>query len=368
MSVAIEDGVRLARPGVQHRPAPAAGTGCTARCNSHALAMTGIVALLGLPFLLIASLATEAPIALPAAVAVGYLAVAQALDRGRHRLADRLARAITVALLAAAALLLANLAANPTVASAFALLLALAFPAVPPIMASAFGHGHTGVPEAAPAAVRDAGDPGVEPSVVRSCDEAARIAAPRFGCEANARPPAPGAAAEGEGPARRSSDATLPLLDTDVVEAARFVLRLLEREAVERGLALRLRAPLAAHASCGVRACRQILINLVGSAIRQAEGATCISLDIRPSRGAVLLRVTDDGIRPGHDEHGTVAGPHGCGALARDRLGLAILEEVVDENGGSLLISNARGSGPAVEVRLPAASAARLARPDLRLT
>ncbi len=156
-----------------------------------------------------------------------------------------------------------------------------------------------------------------------------------------------------------------------MLEATRFVLRLLEREAGERGLSLHLDAPLAARAACGVRACRQILINLLGSAIRQAEGATRISLDIRPSRGAVLLRVTDDALRPSNDENGMAPGPHGRGgALARDRLGLAVLEEVVDENGGSLLISNGPGGRFAVEVRLPAGGAAstRPAGPDLRPT
>ncbi len=146
MSVAIEDGVRLARPGVQHRNVRATRAASPARSDSGALAATGMIALLGLPFLLIASLATQAPIALPAALAIGYLAVAQAIHHGRRRLAARLERAITVAMLAAAALLLANLVAHPVASSALAFLLALAFPAMPPIMATALRTGRATLP------------------------------------------------------------------------------------------------------------------------------------------------------------------------------------------------------------------------------
>ncbi|MGH6925504.1 MAG: hypothetical protein ACRED5_17390 [Propylenella sp.] len=70
------------------------------RVTARALACSGLVALLGLPLLMLASVALGAPLAPPAAIALGYLAIAYALSSRRPRSAAALNALVLAGLVA----------------------------------------------------------------------------------------------------------------------------------------------------------------------------------------------------------------------------------------------------------------------------
>ncbi|MYZ50482.1 ATP-binding protein [Rhizobiales bacterium L72] len=145
----------------------------------------------------------------------------------------------------------------------------------------------------------------------------------------------------------------------DAVAAIRFACRLLSREALERGIALELDMCPRAMAACDERTCRQVLLNVLGNAVKHAHGATKVTLSVRPARGAISIRISDDGIGLTDEECRTLRQAYRRGASATAEgsgLGLAIVQELIDENGGSLLISRGSEGGLSVEVRLPAAA------------
>lgn len=100
---------------------------------------------------------------------------------------------------------------------------------------------------------------------------------------------------------------------------------------------------------------RQILINLVGNALRYAPGEVLVQI-AADARG-IALRVVDHG--PGLPErvrahlYEPMAGGHARGA----GLGLAIVKRLVEGLGGSIAVESAPGAGTSWRVQLPTAAA-----------
>jgi len=79
-------------------PSPAAATSTRDALTARAMAGAGLAAILGLPLLLLSSLALGAPLAIPAAIASGYLAISHALASNRPRRAALISGFVLAAL------------------------------------------------------------------------------------------------------------------------------------------------------------------------------------------------------------------------------------------------------------------------------
>ncbi|MYZ48366.1 hypothetical protein, partial [Propylenella binzhouense] len=163
MTLAIEDGVnghvsrsgsaRRRSGGALRRAAPA-----LAEAEIAALVTTGLAGLFALPFLLLLSIGSEAPVAVPAAIAVANLGVAHAARTGHARLANRIGLAMLAGYVAASAMLLPGVFAGANLTAFAGLFAALLFAGLPSILVLARASGAPAAAEAARPADRAGGD------------------------------------------------------------------------------------------------------------------------------------------------------------------------------------------------------------------
>jgi PAS domain S-box-containing protein len=120
------------------------------------------------------------------------------------------------------------------------------------------------------------------------------------------------------------------------------------------------------------RRLRQVLINLVGNAIKftPADGKVVLSTREVPQSGAIAIEISDTGIgiSPEHLERVTEPFWQADSSLSRTHqgtgLGLAISKRLVELHGATLAITSERGVGTTVTLELPAE---RLIQPRLAL-
>ena len=146
-----------------------------------------------------------------------------------------------------------------------------------------------------------------------------------------------------------------------VAEAVDAALRLIRPRAEEAGIRLRVEIaselpPLYAEH----RAVRQILLNLVGNAVKfsNRDGDITIDAGLLPD-GGLRLRVSDTGIGIAADHLPLVLKPFGQVETALSRqhggvgLGLPLSKRLAELHGGTLEIISTPGLGTTVEVRFP---------------
>jgi signal transduction histidine kinase len=108
---------------------------------------------------------------------------------------------------------------------------------------------------------------------------------------------------------------------------------------------------------------RQILINLLGNAIKFTPQEGAVDLVLDEEEGAILLTVRDTGIGISEDDLRRVLQPfHQVDSSLHRRhdgtgLGLTISERLVRLHGGTLTLESRLGVGTSVTVRLPRSSA-----------
>jgi len=154
----------------------------------------------------------------------------------------------------------------------------------------------------------------------------------------------------------------------DVAELARVTMTQLSTQATGRGISLRLDAKPGTPLAWADRdRVAQVLVNLLDNAIKYSRerGRVTVSVAPDPSTGAVLVRVTDQGIGiPAEDL------PHigrrfyrvdKARARRRDRdrrsgsgLGLSIATALVEAHDGQLTVKSREGGGTTVSFDLPA--------------
>jgi signal transduction histidine kinase len=157
----------------------------------------------------------------------------------------------------------------------------------------------------------------------------------------------------------------LNVSDVDLAQLVSDTVLPLEQHARAQGVALEL-APALANAQ--VRADRikvaQIVLNLVGNAIKFSAGRGRIRIALEDAGDCVILRVSDQGIgiaerdRARIFESFTQVDSSNTRLFGGSGLGLAISKKLVELHGGTIWVDSELGSGSTFSVRLPKAGPA----------
>ena len=150
--------------------------------------------------------------------------------------------------------------------------------------------------------------------------------------------------------------------ELDVAEVLAGSARLLENMAAEGGIALSVDVPdpppgLVADR----RALRQVVLNLLGNAIKFTPRGGCVELSARAEpNGGLAIAVRDTGIGIAQADIATALAPFGQidNPMTRGKpgtgLGLPIVKALVEMHGGSLSLQSEPGKGTTVAARFPA--------------
>jgi hypothetical protein len=150
---------------------------------------------------------------------------------------------------------------------------------------------------------------------------------------------------------------------TEVRDAVEFAMRVVQRDAQQANVTLDL-----ADAGGGIdvamarRSLVQVLINLLNNAIKFSNHYGQVSVDIRQLPGSALLRIVDRGIGIAPEDQQRIfsfRGRAGDGTRQGHGLGLTIVRDIVEDAGGSIVLSSEPGVGTTVDVRLPLADRER---------
>jgi two-component system cell cycle sensor histidine kinase PleC len=153
----------------------------------------------------------------------------------------------------------------------------------------------------------------------------------------------------------------MQIAETDLAETVRSAVRFLQWRVDQRRQTLHLNvAPDVPVTRADPRAVRQVVLNVVGNAIKftRVGGRIDIDLRLRPDRWIELeIRDTGIGIAPEHLPH--VFTPFWQGEDVRKRtqegtgLGLAISRKLIEMHDGIIEIASEPGVGTQVKIRLP---------------
>ncbi|HSM42911.1 MAG TPA: ATP-binding protein [Afifellaceae bacterium] len=154
---------------------------------------------------------------------------------------------------------------------------------------------------------------------------------------------------------------------TEVRDAVEFAVRLVERDAQLANVEILLAdAGHCVDVAIDRRSLVQVLINLLNNAIKFSNRHSQVNIDIRQRPGAALLRIADRGIGIAAEDQQRIfnfRGRAGDGSRQGHGLGLAIVRDIVEDAGGSIVLSSEPGTGTTVDVRLPLADRDRRADP-----
>jgi signal transduction histidine kinase len=287
----------------------------------RAIASVGFASLIGLPLLLIASVALDAPFAAPAAIGCFYLAIAAAHRWERRRSAAAISAVVLIALaIVSPAMMLMQDESTLPAATLAALLLAPFLAAAPALMRALLQQLQ--------------GSPGA-PVVAASPDEPRQ----RDGRAENVPLTLNAVVAQSASETKRPTNEKIARFRTDAGEAIVFAMRRLAKTARDNNVTMiDDAAEGAAAAACDRQTLRRIACLVAAHAVAVTPSGGSVRLSARRLRGAVLLRVTCEG-----ESDASMAD-----ANAGD---LAIARALVDGAGGTLLMerSNERAC---ISVRL----------------
>jgi signal transduction histidine kinase len=146
--------------------------------------------------------------------------------------------------------------------------------------------------------------------------------------------------------------------EVDIAEIVRETALLLEPLARGKSLAFSCTTPDTLPGHTDVGKLRQILLNLVGNAVKFTDAGK-VSVDVRRDREAVVIVVRDTGIGISPAEHARVFEPFLQVRHSADRLtggtglGLAVTRELVQLLNGEITLQSEPGRGSEFSVRLP---------------
>jgi signal transduction histidine kinase len=132
------------------------------------------------------------------------------------------------------------------------------------------------------------------------------------------------------------------------------VMSLLAQEAARKGIALTASSDPGIRIVCDSLRIRQVLINIVGNAIKFTKVGGQVEVDVLSAADRVELRVTDNGVGMTPEEmtialtpFGQIANPM-VSRTAGTGLGLAVANKLIELHGGRLILSSAAGDGTVV--------------------
>jgi two-component system, cell cycle sensor histidine kinase DivJ len=150
--------------------------------------------------------------------------------------------------------------------------------------------------------------------------------------------------------------------EAEPTELIRAAARLLEHKAVVSGIALTLDlAPDLPAMRLDARRIRQVLLNLVGNALKFTPSGGAVTVSARTCAEGIEIQVADTGIGIAREHHEKVwhAFYQADSSLARRHqgsgLGLPIVRHFVEAHGGSVTLDSAPGAGTRIRLVLPAA-------------
>ena len=142
----------------------------------------------------------------------------------------------------------------------------------------------------------------------------------------------------------------------DLAALALEAIGLVEAGARERNVIIGVERAKSVLARGDVRSIVQILVNLIGNAVRYSPQGTAVTLSFESSNNCVLVHVADEGpgIDPAH--HQRIFEPFQKGSEDGDGsgLGLAIARRLAREMGGDIRLRSATGQGSRFSLELPA--------------
>jgi signal transduction histidine kinase len=143
----------------------------------------------------------------------------------------------------------------------------------------------------------------------------------------------------------------------DVARLAAQAVALLETAAVGREIAVALQPVETLRAKGEARSVTQILVNLIGNAVRYTKEGTAITISFEKLSGLVQVHVADEGpgIEPADRDRIFEAfqkGPHGREGSG---LGLSIARRLARAMGGEIRLESVPGDGSRFTLELPAA-------------
>lgn len=161
--------------------------------------------------------------------------------------------------------------------------------------------------------------------------------------------------------ALREGKQTLDLLPVELATLAERAARLLRTEAAARGVDVSVRIPPGLTATADARSLLQVLLNLLGNAMKYAGRGACAAIVAEREGGEVTIRVSDDG--PGMDAAQLRVAMEPFGRLGNTGergtgLGLPIAHALVELQGGRFALESAPGRGTTARLTLPGASPA----------
>jgi len=98
---------------------------------------------------------------------------------------------------------------------------------------------------------------------------------------------------------------------------------------------------------------RQVFINVVRNAIQAMPNGGLITVEVTCARGQVVVSVTDSGCGIPQEQMEKIFDPYFTTRDGGAGLGLMIVQQIVSEHGGEVLVASNPGKGTTMTVRLP---------------
>ncbi|HUG45607.1 MAG TPA: PAS domain-containing sensor histidine kinase [Sphingomicrobium sp.] len=143
----------------------------------------------------------------------------------------------------------------------------------------------------------------------------------------------------------------------DLARLAAEAVALVDSAAIEREIAIAVQ-PVESFPACGEdRRITQILVNLIGNAIRYTRQGSAITISFERSKGSALVHVADEGpgIDPADHERIFEAFQRGANGSEGSGLGLSIARRLARGMGGEIRLESVPADGTRFTLELPAA-------------
>ncbi|MEJ2744763.1 MAG: ATP-binding protein [bacterium] len=140
----------------------------------------------------------------------------------------------------------------------------------------------------------------------------------------------------------------------DVVAILDKTLNFMEPEIRSRGIRIeKTYAPFVPPLLLNADQIRQVIVNLVRNAIQAMPNGGRITVEVKYARGQVMMSVTDSGCGIPEGQVEKIFDPYFTTREGGAGLGLMIVQRIVSEHGGDVLVATNPGKGTTMTVRLP---------------